>query len=91
MVDDRDGVAASLKAAGVPTAIYYPRPLHQQPAYATFPHAAGGLSVSERLAARVLSLPMHPYLDKRRRIGSSRALATAVSRRAHSMPRRGDR
>ncbi|MBX9700560.1 MAG: DegT/DnrJ/EryC1/StrS family aminotransferase, partial [Acetobacteraceae bacterium] len=54
--------------AGVPSAIYYPRPLHQQPAYAAH-HAgsmAGGpppLPVSESLCERVLSLPMHGYLD----------------------------
>ena len=56
-------VAADLKAAGVPTAIYYPKPLHQQTAYRDIPVAGNGLPVSERLAAEVLSLPMHPYLD----------------------------
>ncbi|MGE3303771.1 MAG: DegT/DnrJ/EryC1/StrS family aminotransferase [Hyphomonadaceae bacterium] len=61
--DDRDGLAAHLKAADVPTAIYYPRPLHQQTAYRHFPHGEGGLPVSEAIAQRVLSLPMHPYLD----------------------------
>ncbi len=60
----RDGVAASLKAAGVPTAIYYSRPLHWQTAYRDYPVAEGGLPVSERLATEVLSLPMHPYLDE---------------------------
>jgi dTDP-4-amino-4,6-dideoxygalactose transaminase len=59
----RDAVAASLRAAGVPTAIYYPRPLHQQTAYRDFP-TAGDLSVSERAATEVLSLPMHPYLSE---------------------------
>ncbi len=62
-LDDRDGVAARLKAAGVPTAIYYPRPLHRQTAYRDYPVAPSGLPVSEALAERVLSLPMHPYLD----------------------------
>jgi dTDP-4-amino-4,6-dideoxygalactose transaminase len=47
----------------VPTAIYYPRPLHTQPPYLGFPTAPGGLPVTERLAARVLSLPIHAYLD----------------------------
>lgn len=60
---DRDGVAARLKAAGIPTAIYYPRPLHRQTAYRDYPAAPSGLPVSEALAERVLSLPMHPYLD----------------------------
>jgi dTDP-4-amino-4,6-dideoxygalactose transaminase len=59
----RDEVAAKLKAAGVPTAIYYPKPLHQQTAYRHFP-GTGVLGVSERLSKEVLSLPMHPYLDE---------------------------
>jgi dTDP-4-amino-4,6-dideoxygalactose transaminase len=60
---DRDGFAASLKAKGVPTAIYYPKSMHQQTAYRDFPVADGGLSASERLSADVISLPMHAYLD----------------------------
>jgi dTDP-4-amino-4,6-dideoxygalactose transaminase len=62
-VDDRDRVAERLSASGVPTAVYYRRPLHRQPAYAGFP-APLGAPVAERLAGRVLSLPMHPYLDQ---------------------------
>ncbi|MFN3853747.1 MAG: DegT/DnrJ/EryC1/StrS family aminotransferase [Phreatobacter sp.] len=61
---DRSALAANLKAAGIPTAIYYPRPLHRQTAYAAYPCAGNGLPVSDRLAAEVLSLPMHPYLDE---------------------------
>jgi len=61
---DRDSVAAKLKAAGVPTAVYYPRSLHRQPAYRDFPVAGNGLPGSERLAGQVLSLPMHAYLDE---------------------------
>jgi len=62
-LDDRDSVATRLKANGIPTAIYYPRPLHRQSAYRDYPIAPAGLPVSESLAKRVLSLPMHPYLD----------------------------
>jgi dTDP-4-amino-4,6-dideoxygalactose transaminase len=62
-IPKRDGVAAKLKAAGVPTAIYYPKPLHQQIAYSRYPVAGNGLPVAERLAREVLSVPMHPYLD----------------------------
>jgi dTDP-4-amino-4,6-dideoxygalactose transaminase len=61
---DRDGFAASLKAKGVPTAIYYPKSMHQQTAYRDFPVVDGGLSASERLSADVISLPMHAYLDE---------------------------
>ncbi len=59
----RDALAASLKAEGIPTAIYYPIPLHLQQAYKHFPVGKGGVAVSTRLAAEVISLPMHPYLD----------------------------
>ena len=62
-VPDRDAVAARLKAAGVPTAIYYPKPLHQQTAYRRYPVAPRGLPMSEALSQMVLSLPMHAYLD----------------------------
>ena len=61
---DRDAFAAALKAQGVPTAIYYPRSMHQQTAYKDYPKADGGLPVSERLSADVISLPMHAYLDE---------------------------
>jgi dTDP-4-amino-4,6-dideoxygalactose transaminase len=60
----RDILAASLKAQGIPTAIYYPKPLHRQTAYRHFPIVESGLAVSDRLAAEVISLPMHPYLDE---------------------------
>ena len=59
---NREQFQADLKAAGVPTAVYYPRPLHQQTAYKGFPVAGNGVPVSERLAQEVVSLPMHPYL-----------------------------
>jgi dTDP-4-amino-4,6-dideoxygalactose transaminase len=59
----RDALAAALKAEGIPTAIYYTRPLHRQPAYRNFPLADGGVPVSDRLAEEVLSLPMHAYLE----------------------------
>jgi dTDP-4-amino-4,6-dideoxygalactose transaminase len=60
----RDAFAEALKAQGVPTAIYYPKSLHQQTAYRDFPVAEGGLPVSELLSADVISLPMHAYLDE---------------------------
>jgi dTDP-4-amino-4,6-dideoxygalactose transaminase len=59
----RNPLAAALKAQGIPTAIYYSRPLHRQPAYRHFPLAEGGVPVSDALAAEALSLPMHAYLD----------------------------
>jgi dTDP-4-amino-4,6-dideoxygalactose transaminase len=60
----RDTMAETLKAQGIPTAIYYPKSLHQQTAYRHFPVASGGLAVSEKLSGEVISLPMHAYLDE---------------------------
>jgi dTDP-4-amino-4,6-dideoxygalactose transaminase len=80
---DRDELAAALKERGVPTAIYYPQPLHQQRAYATFPRSTGGLAVAESLSSRVLSLPMHPYLESRTQdhvLASVEAAVRAVGR-----------
>ncbi len=74
--DRRDGIIAGLKQQGVPTAVYYRKPLHRQQAYAGFPVGEGGLPVSERLAGEVLSLPMHPYLDA----GTQDRIAAAVHR-----------
>ncbi|WEX75256.1 DegT/DnrJ/EryC1/StrS family aminotransferase [Sinorhizobium numidicum] len=61
---DRGVFQSFLAAAGVPTAVYYPRPMHRQAAYWHFPTAPNGLPVSDRLAAEVVSLPMHPYLTE---------------------------
>jgi len=60
--DNRDGLAAHLKTLGVPTAAYYPMPMHRQDCYSIYPQP-GGLPVSEAKAETVLSLPMHPYLE----------------------------
>ena len=59
----RDRVQAAMKAAGAPSAIYYPRPLHRQPAYAAYHDEAARLPVSEDLATRILALPIHPDLS----------------------------
>lgn len=74
----RDSIAKALTAQGIPTAIYYPKALNHQTAYRSYPLAAGGVPVAERLPGEVLSLPMHPYLvasDQNRVID---ALLTAV-------------
>ena len=59
----RDALAARLAENGIGTAIYYRRPVHQQPAYEAAPVAGPSLPVAEELAGIVLSLPMHPYLS----------------------------
>jgi dTDP-4-amino-4,6-dideoxygalactose transaminase len=72
----RDKLAADLKAQGIPTAVYYPKPMHRLEAYKHFPVADGGLPVCDRLADEVISLPMHAYLDaptQDRIIGAVRA------------------
>lgn len=60
-ISARDSLQAHLKSLGVPTAIYYPKPLHHQPAYSEH-HDGVSLPVSEGLGARVLALPIHPEL-----------------------------
>jgi dTDP-4-amino-4,6-dideoxygalactose transaminase len=60
----RDKLAADLKAQGIPTAIYYTKPLHKQPAYRDYPLADGVVPVSEQLSGEVISLPMHAYLEQ---------------------------
>ncbi|MBV6489594.1 MAG: UDP-2-acetamido-2-deoxy-3-oxo-D-glucuronate aminotransferase [Pseudorhodoplanes sp.] len=60
----RDALAETLKAQGIPTAIYYPIPLHGQVAYRHFPTAEGGLPVTDAIVGQVISLPMHAYLDE---------------------------
>ena len=61
---DRERIASVMKAHDVPTAVYYPVPMHEQPPYRHFPVAGGGLDVTSDLCARVLALPMHPYLEE---------------------------
>jgi UDP-2-acetamido-2-deoxy-ribo-hexuluronate aminotransferase len=61
-IDRRDEVQAALKADRVPTAVYYSQPLHRMAAFAPWARGAS-FPQAERLAGRVLSLPMHPYLS----------------------------
>lgn len=60
---DRAAFMNGLKENGVPSVVYYPKPLHQQTAYRHFPCAKGGLPVCEDQSRRVVSLPMHPYMS----------------------------
>ena len=63
LIDRRDAVAAALREAGIPTAVYYPRPLHLQPAYLRYGDGEGSCPVSEGLCDRILSLPMHGHMS----------------------------
>ena len=62
--EKRNTVQAKLKEKGIPTNIYYPKPLHRQVVYADYSFNLEDLTSSEDLCKRVLSLPMHPYLTE---------------------------
>lgn len=73
---NRDALAAHLREQGVPTAVYYPIPLHLQPAYEMYPRGPQGLPTTERLKDVVISLPMHADLDE---ATQDRIIAAVVS------------
>ena len=77
--ENREMVLEKLKAAGIPTAVHYPTPLHMQPAYEKLCRVSGSLRHSETAAKRVFSLPMHPYLDLETQATIVEALARAAS------------
>jgi UDP-2-acetamido-2-deoxy-ribo-hexuluronate aminotransferase len=64
-VDDRKSVQARLQEMGIPTAVHYPIPMHLQPVYKNIGYKKGDFPFSERASERVMSLPMHPYLDEK--------------------------
>jgi UDP-2-acetamido-2-deoxy-ribo-hexuluronate aminotransferase len=80
---DRETVQATLRSDGVPTAIYYPRALHRQPAYRDH-HDGTELPVSDRLADRILALPIHPDMDEAAACHVCDAVVAAVSGRKHA-------
>ncbi len=63
--DQRTKIQTQLKAAQIPTAIYYPKPLHLQTVFAGLGYHYGDFPVSEDCAGRIFSLPMHPYLTEK--------------------------
>lgn len=63
--DNRNSLMSKLKEGGIPTAIYYPKPLHLQDAFGELSYTTGHFPVSEKCAESVFSLPMHPYLQKK--------------------------
>jgi UDP-2-acetamido-2-deoxy-ribo-hexuluronate aminotransferase len=78
-VDDREAVERHLNSIGIPTAVHYPVPLHRQPAFASLQLPKGAYPVSEAAAARVISLPMHPYLTEAQQAGVVDGLRKAVT------------
>jgi dTDP-4-amino-4,6-dideoxygalactose transaminase len=77
-VDGRDGVQDRLRAAGVGSDVHYPVPVHLQPGYRYLGYRSGDFPASERLAARVLSLPMYPELTDEEVQTVARAVRAAV-------------
>jgi dTDP-4-amino-4,6-dideoxygalactose transaminase len=74
----RDGLAAHLKARGVPTMVYYPVPLHRLPVFEHLGYAGGRLPEAERASREVLSLPMHPHLTEAQIAHVAEAVAAFV-------------
>ena len=62
--ETRDGLQAALKGNGIPTMVYYPKPMHRQLAFGIAGDTDNDLSVTNKLCDTVLSLPMHPYLTR---------------------------
>jgi UDP-2-acetamido-2-deoxy-ribo-hexuluronate aminotransferase len=81
-VPDRDTVAEKLRAQGIPTAVYYPKCLHEQPVFASLGHRRGDFPVAERASREVLSLPMHPFLTEAQQDQVIRALERALNGRS---------
>ena len=80
-VPHRDKVAEQLKALGIPSAIYYPKCLHEQPVFSSLGYKWGDFPESERASREVLSLPMHPFLTEsdQDRVVAALAGVSAVS------------
>jgi len=62
-VEQRQAFQEAMKSRGIPTTVHYPEPLHLQPAFTYLGHCEGEFPVAEAAALRVVSLPMHPYLE----------------------------
>jgi UDP-2-acetamido-2-deoxy-ribo-hexuluronate aminotransferase len=78
-VDNRASVMAALKEQGVPTAVHYPMPLPFQPVFAKYAYKKGDFPVTEWAAERVMSLPMHPYLEPKDIQRIANALANSLT------------
>ena len=77
---DREMVMETLREHGVPSAVYYPIPMHLQPPYSRYPVSDDGLQVTAALCEQVLSLPMHPYLDAATQDQIAVALAASLEK-----------
>jgi UDP-2-acetamido-2-deoxy-ribo-hexuluronate aminotransferase len=87
-VPDRDALGVALKSRGVPTAVYYPKCLHEQPVFASCGRPWGSFPESERASREVISLPMHPYLteaDQDRIVGAVREVLAPMQDDARTL------
>jgi UDP-2-acetamido-2-deoxy-ribo-hexuluronate aminotransferase len=75
-VDNRDELQKKLKEQGIPTAVHYPIPLNKQPAFAHL--KTRDCSVADKVAQRVISLPMHPYLTKTEQLQIVETIKTQI-------------
>ncbi len=77
-VADREALKKELESRGIPSAVYYPKCVHQQPVFADLGYKEGGLPVAEKLAKEVLSLPMHPWLTEEMQVTIIEAIQQAL-------------
>lgn len=63
--ENREEILKKCKTAGIPTAIYYPKPLHLQKAFSSLGYEKGQFPIAEKIAENIFSLPMHPYLEEK--------------------------
>jgi UDP-2-acetamido-2-deoxy-ribo-hexuluronate aminotransferase len=74
--DDRETLMGTLRNRGIPSTVYYPKPLHLQKAFSKLAYKIGDLTVAEQTAKRIFSLPMHPYLTQKEQEDVAAAMAS---------------
>lgn len=76
--ENRESIRTSLENKGIPTAVFYPIPIHLSTAYKSLGHSEGDFPVSESVSKKIFSLPMHPYLEEKDIKFISDAIAATV-------------
>ena len=65
LADNRDEIQQQLRSSGIPTVVYYPKPLHLQTAFRHLEYSEGDFPISESVSKKIFSLPMNPYLQEK--------------------------